>query len=104
MEPEGGVNRKLAAILFADIVGCSRLMETDEAGTFAQLKTHRKELIDPKIAEHHGRIVKTTGDAMMVEFGSVVDAVECAVEVQGAMTLRPGTLKGGVLCCSRLED
>ena len=80
-----GVERKLTAILAADIVGYSRLMEADEAGTFAQLKTHRKELIDPKIAEHHGRIVKITGDAMMMEFASVVDAVQCAVMMQRAM-------------------
>ncbi len=81
MEPQG-VERKLTAILAADIVGYSRLMEADEAGAFAQLKTHRKELIDLKIAQHHGRIVKTAGDAMLVEFESVVDAVECTVEVQ----------------------
>ena len=94
MEPQA-VERKLTAILAADMVGCSRLMEADEAGAFARLKTRRKELIDPKIAQHHGRIVKTAGDAMLVEFESVVDAVECAVEIQRAMTLRPGTLKGG---------
>ncbi len=87
MEPQK-VTRKLAAILAADIVGYSRLMETDEAGTLAQLKTHRKELIDPKIAEHRGRIVKTTGDGVLVEFASVVDAVQCAVEIQRAMAQR----------------
>ena len=83
------------------MVGCSRLMEADEAGAFARLKTHRKELIDPKIAQHHGRIVKTAGDAMLVEFESVVDAVECAVETQPAMTFRPGTLEGGRFGASR---
>ena len=77
--------RRLAAILSADVVGYSRLMGADESGTLAQLKTHRKELLDPKIAEHVGRIVKTTGDGILVEFGSVVDAVACAVEVQRAM-------------------
>ncbi len=97
MEPQA-VERKLTAILAADMVGYSRLMEADEAGAFARLKTRRKELIDPKIAQPRGRIVKTAGDAMLVEFESVVDAVECAVEIQEiqrAMTFRPGTLKGG---------
>jgi TolB-like protein len=79
------VERKLAAILAADIAGYSRLMGADEEGTLARLKAHRRELIDPKIAEHRGRIVKTTGDGLLVEFGSVVDAVRCAVELQGEM-------------------
>jgi len=87
MEPQKAT-RKLAAILAADIAGYSRLMETDEAGTLAQLTVHRKELIDPKIAEHRGRIVKTTGDGILVEFASVVDAVQCGVEVQRAMARR----------------
>ena len=87
MEPRN-VQRKLAAILAADIAGYSRLMGSDEAGTLAQLTVHRKELIDPKIAEHHGRIVKTTGDGILVEFASVVNAVQCAVEVQRAMARR----------------
>jgi TolB-like protein/Flp pilus assembly protein TadD len=82
------VERKLAAILAADIAGYSRLMGADEEGTLARLKAHRRELIDPKIAEHRGRIVKTTGDGMLVEFGSVVDAVRCAAEVQRAMAGR----------------
>ncbi len=82
------VERRLAAILAADMVGYSRLMETDEAGTISRQKAHRKELIDPKIAEHHGRIVKTTGDGLLVEFPSVVDAVQCAVDLQRAMALR----------------
>src|SRR5260370_35062633 len=78
--PEDRVDRRLAAILAADIAGYSRLMGVDEEGTLRQLKAHRKELVDPKITEHRGRIVKTTGDGMLVEFVSVVDAVRCAVE------------------------
>jgi len=83
--PSGGVERKLAAILAADVAGYSRLIGLDEEGTLARLKSHRRELIDPKIAEHRGRIVKTTGDGLLVEFGSVVDAVRCAVEAQRRM-------------------
>ena len=83
-----GVERRLAAILAADMVGYSRLMEADEAGTLAQLMAVRKELVDPRIAAHNGRIVKTTGDGMLVEFASVVDAVQCAVEMQRAMAER----------------
>ncbi len=82
------VERKLAAILAADIAGYSRLMGADEEGTLARLKAHRRELIDPKIAEHRGRIVKTTGDGMLVEFGSVVDALRCATELQANMAER----------------
>jgi len=85
---EQGVKRKLAAIVAADIVGYSRLMEADEAGTLAQLKALRKGLIDPKIAEHNGRIVKTTGDGILIEFGSVTDAVTSSVEIQEAMAQR----------------
>ena len=77
--------RRLAAILSADVVGYSRLMCADEEGTLAQLKGHRRSLVDPKIAEHHGRIVKTTGDGILVEFASVVDTLRCAVEVQRGM-------------------
>jgi class 3 adenylate cyclase len=73
--------RRLAAILAADVAGYSRLMGADEEGTHERLKALRHELLDPKIAEHRGRIVKTTGDGLLVEFGSVVDAVRCAVEV-----------------------
>jgi adenylate cyclase len=80
--------RRLAAILAADVAGYSRLMGADEEGTHERLKALRRELLDPKIAEHHGRIVKTTGDGMLVEFPSVVDAVRCAVEVQQAMPER----------------
>ena len=85
---EPGEQRRLAAIFAADMFGYSRLMETDERGTIARQKAHRAELIDPKITEHHGRIVKTTGDGMLVEFASVVDAVECAVAIQRAMLER----------------
>ncbi len=74
------VTRRLAAILVADVVGYSRLIRADEEGTLAALKAVRKDIIDPKIAEHHGRIVKTTGDGMLIEFTSVVDAVQRAVE------------------------
>jgi adenylate cyclase len=80
--------RRLAAILAGDVVGYSRLMGADEEGTLERLKVLRRELLDPKITEHHGRLVKTTGDGMLVEFGSVVDAVRCAAEVQQAMPER----------------
>ena len=82
------LERRLTAILAADIAGYSRLMGADEEGTLAQLKAHRRELVDPKIHEHRGRIVKTTGDGMLVEFASVVDALRCAVEVQRGMVGR----------------
>ena len=80
--------RRLAAILSADMVGYSRLMETDEPGTLARLRTHRLEVVDPAIAKHRGRIVKTTGDGMLVEFNSVIDAVQTAVEIQRRMSRR----------------
>ena len=83
-----GPERRLAAVLAADMVGFSRLMEADEAGTLARLKTHRIELIDPAIAKNHGRIIKTTGDGLLVEFHSAVDAVLCAAEIQGRMGRR----------------
>ena len=83
-----GPERRLAAVLAADMVGFSRLMEADEAGTLARLKTHRLELIDPAIAKNRGRIIKTTGDGMLVEFHSVIDAVLCAAEVQRRMARR----------------
>jgi class 3 adenylate cyclase/pimeloyl-ACP methyl ester carboxylesterase len=82
------MQRRLAAILAADVVGYSRLMGTDEIGTLKSLKAHRRELVDAAIAEHHGRIVKTTGDGMLVEFASVVDAVGCAVNIQRDMVRR----------------
>jgi adenylate cyclase len=84
----GRVERRLAAILAADVAGYSRLMGTDEEGTLAALKAIRGELADPKIKEHRGRIVKTTGDGLLLEFASVVDAVRCAVEVQREMAER----------------
>jgi len=87
MEPQR-VERRLAAILAADMVGFSRLMEINEAGTLARLKSLRGELIDPKITEYRGRIVKTTGDGMLVEFASVADAVQSAVDIQRAMAAR----------------
>jgi class 3 adenylate cyclase len=79
------VNHRMAAILAADVVGYSRRMGADEEGTLAQLKAHRRERVDPTVAEHHGRIVKTTGDGMLVEFASMVDAVRCAVDIQRGM-------------------
>jgi adenylate cyclase len=82
--------RRLAAILAADVAGYSRLMGADEEGTLERLKALRRELVDSKIAEHHGRIVKTTGDGLLVEFASVVDTVRCAVEVQQGMVERNG--------------
>jgi TolB-like protein/Flp pilus assembly protein TadD len=82
------VERKLTAILAADVGGYSRLMAADEEGTLAGLKSHRRELVDPKIKEHRGRIIKTTGDGMLVEFASVVDAVRCAIDVQRGMAVR----------------
>src|SRR5262249_4823263 len=81
------VERRLVAILAADVAGYSRLMGADEEGTHAALTALRREISDPKIAEHRGRIVKTTGDGLLVEFASVVDAVRCSVELQRAMAL-----------------
>src|SRR5258708_5799193 len=80
--------RRLAAILAADVAGYSRLMGDDEEGTHERLKAHLSELVDPKVRQHHGRIVKTTGDGMLVEFPSIVEAVLCAVEVQCGMSRR----------------
>jgi adenylate cyclase len=91
--------RRLAAILAADVAGYSRLMGADEEGTLERLKALRRELLDPKIAEHRGRIVKTTGDGLLVEFASVVDAVRCAVAVQRAMPERDA----GVSADNRIE-
>jgi adenylate cyclase len=82
------VTRRLAAILAVDVVGHSRLMGADEEGTHERLKAYLVELIDPDIREHHGRIVKTTGDGVLAEFASVVDAVRCAGEIQRAMADR----------------
>ena len=80
------VERRLAAILAADVAGYSRLIGADEEGTLVRLRAIRADLFDDKIAEHRGRIVKTTGDGLLVEFSSVVDALRCATEVQTGMT------------------
>src|SRR6185295_15426756 len=85
------IQRKLAAILAADVAGYSRLMGADEEGTLARLKALRAGLIDSAIGRHHGRIVKNTGDGMLVEFASVVDAMRCAIAWQRAMTARAAT-------------
>src|ERR1700746_1585106 len=85
---EGRVERRLAALPAADVVGYSRLMGADEVGTLTALKSHRREVVDPAIAAHKGRIVKTTGDGMLIEFASAVDAVNCAIVVQDQMAAR----------------
>ncbi len=85
---EEGVERRLTTILAADVVGYSRLMAADEAGTLASLKAIRRELVEPKTAEHHGRVVKLIGDGTLMEFASVVDAVRFAVDLQQAMAAR----------------
>lgn len=85
---EDGVERRLAAILCADVVGYSRMMGQDEVSTLNTLKAHRAEFIDPEIASHGGRIVTLMGDGALVEFPSVVDAVECAVAVQQGIAER----------------
>src|SRR5215467_5409045 len=93
------VERRLAAILAADVAGYSRLIGADEEGTLARLRAIRRESIDPKIAEYRGRIVKTTGDGLLIEFTSVVGAVRCAVEVQRAMRDR----NAGIPATERIE-
>jgi adenylate cyclase len=93
------VTRRLAAIFAADVAAYSRLIGADEGGTLERLKALRRELLDPKIAQHRGRLVKTTGDGLLVEFGSLVDALRCAVEVQREMAGR----NAGVLSDSRIE-
>ncbi len=85
---EEGVERRLTTILAADVVGYSHLMAADEAGTLVSLKALRRELIEPKTVEYHGRAVKLMGDGTLMEFGSVVDAVQFAVEVQVAIAER----------------
>src|SRR5205814_1754927 len=80
--------RRLAAILAADVAGYSRLIGVDEEGTLHRIRSIRAEVVDPTIAAHHGRLVKTTGDGLLVEFGSVVDALRCATGVQQAMAGR----------------
>jgi adenylate cyclase len=82
------VERHLAAILAADVAGYSRLMGADEVGTLARLRTHRSELLDPAIEMHRGHIANTAGDSILAEFGSVMDAVTCAVEIQRSMLER----------------
>src|SRR5512147_642813 len=82
---EERVQRRLAAILAADVVGFSRLMEQDEAGTMAALKSRRKAVLDPLVAKHQGRVFKMTGDGVLVEFASAVNAVQCAVALQQGM-------------------
>ena len=89
---EARVERRLAAILAADVAGYSRLMGADEEGTLAALKALRKSLIDPEIFEHRGRIVKTTGDGLLVEFASAVDAILCAMQIQHGMADRNASI------------
>ena len=93
------MERRLSAIFAADVVGYSALMEKDEAGTFDRLRAYRKELFEPEIEKHHGRIFKLMGDGLLAEFGSVVDAVECAVAVQRSMMER----NAGVEAEKRIE-
>src|SRR5215204_6341154 len=92
-------SRRLAAILAADVVGFSSRMERDEEGTLRLLKTTQRDLIEPRVREHHGRMVKTTGDGFLIEFGSPLDAVRCALEVQEAVSAdgAPGA------CCEALR-
>jgi adenylate cyclase len=98
---EGQATRRLAAILAADVVGYSRMMAADEAGTLAALKHHREAVFDPAVQRHHGRVVKLMGDGTLAEFGSVVDAVNCALAVQRAgapkITVRIGINLGDVM-------
>jgi class 3 adenylate cyclase len=82
------IERRLAAILAADVVGYSRLMGADELGTFERIRAHREELFEPEIARHHGRIFKLMGDGLLAKFGSVVDAISCAVELRRSMLKR----------------
>src|SRR5437660_7450443 len=82
------VDRRLTAIFAGDVAGYSRLMGADEEGTLSRLNAHRREFLEPKIAEHRGRIVKRTGDGILIEFGSAVDAARCAIEIQRGMVER----------------
>src|SRR5260370_16023550 len=93
------VERKLAAILAADVAGYSRLMGADEEGTLAQLKAHRRMLVDPKLKEHRGKTIKTTGDGMLVGFASAADALRCVAEIQLGMADR----NAGVTPAKRIE-
>ncbi len=92
---EEQVQRRLAAILAADVVGYSRLMEQDEAGTLATLKARWKEVLEPLVAQYQGRIFKFAGDGVLVEFGSAVNAVQCAVALQQGMAAAIGDALGG---------
>src|SRR6201987_3462808 len=85
---EQRVERRLAAILAGDVAGYSRLMGADEEGTLLRLNAHRREFLEPKIADYRGRIVKRTGDGVLIEFASAVDATRCAIEIQRGMTDR----------------
>jgi adenylate cyclase len=89
---EERVERRLTAILAADVAGYSRLMGVDEEGTHKQLKALRRELVDPQIEQHRGRIIKSTGDGLLAEFVSVVDAARCAFEIQRGMVERNATV------------
>src|SRR5206468_6050554 len=96
------VERRLSAVLAADVVGYSRLIGIDEEGTLERLRSIRLELIDPAIATHHGRIIKTTGDGILVEFPSVVDAVRCALAVQRSMAERNAEIAADRLIALRI--
>src|SRR5829696_9297914 len=84
--------RRLAAILAADVVGFSSMMEHDEEGTLRRLKATQRDIIEPRVREHHGRIVKTTGDGFLIEFGSPLDAVRCALQIQEAVSANGGPI------------
>src|SRR3954470_1846320 len=105
---EDRTRRRLAAILAADVVGFSRLMHLDEAGTLAVLKRRRSEVLQPVVSKHHGRIIKLMGDGVLIEFGSAVDAVECAVQLQQAMETAnaavPEDRRIGVRICNNVGD
>ena len=94
---EDQTNRRLAAVLAADVVGYSRMMSADEAGTLASLKRHREGVFDPAVSAHKGRVVKLIGDGTLVEFGSVVDAVKCALAIQRAVKAAAGPDGGGIV-------
>src|SRR5438067_4614504 len=83
------MERRIAVVLCADVVGYSRLMGSDEEGTLAALNSVRRQIVDPKITDYRGRTVRSMGDGLLVEFNSVVDAVECAIAIQNAMAVRP---------------
>ena len=98
---EDRLQRRLAAILAADVVGYSRLMELDEVGTLSALKARRKEIVSPLVAKHQGRVFKVTGDGIMVEFGSAVNAVQCAIDMQQAMAAAAaGSRRTAASCCA----